>query len=90
MRASPEREYDESSRGDLGAHEGGSWGRLDAKAQAAGRATLQQRADSRAVILPQLSKSYRRPVLSHCGPLQRRSRSAAFLLRAVASGRRHL
>ena len=65
MRASPEREYDKSSRNDLGAHEGGScghqeagreawrpsWRSLDAKARAAGRATLQQRGHSGAVNL---------------------------------------
>jgi hypothetical protein len=60
--------------------------RLTAKARAAGRATLQERARSRAVDLAQLSKSYMRPVVSHYGPLQRAWRSAAFLRRAAASG----
>ena len=36
--------------------------------------------------LPPSSKSYRRPAVSHCGPLQRASRSAAFRQLEEASG----
>ena len=61
--------------------------RLTAKARAAGNATMAQRARDRALDLRPLSKSCRRPAASHCGPLQRAWRSAAFLQRAVASGR---
>ena len=58
--------------------------RLTAKQRAAGRAVQQEQARNR--ILCRSSKSYRRAVLSHCGPLQRGWRSAAFRQRAAANG----
>ena len=97
MRASPEREYDESGRDEsartkavLAAAERRGvqlgrdpWGSIDGQRheQLGG-----ERARSRQCGRPDHSRSFRRPVLSQCGPSQRRSRSAAFLLRAVASG----
>jgi hypothetical protein len=61
--------------------------RLTAKARAAGRATLQKQARNRALgILPLPFRSYRQRAVSHCGPLRRASRSAAFLQRVAVSG----
>ena len=62
-------------RGDRGA-------RLTVKARAAGRAAVQERAR---MISPPPFRSYRRPAVSRCGPLQRAWRRAACLRRGAAS-----
>jgi bifunctional non-homologous end joining protein LigD len=65
-----------------------SRGTADRQARAAGRAALQERARKRALDLARQSRSYGRPVVSHCGKLQPGWRSVAFLPRVAANGRR--
>jgi DNA invertase Pin-like site-specific DNA recombinase len=60
--------------------------RLTAKARAAGRTTLQERARSRAVDLAPTIKELQAAGCESLGPLRRAWRSVAFLRRAGASG----
>jgi DNA invertase Pin-like site-specific DNA recombinase len=59
---------------------------ITAKARAAGRPCVAQKRRLGHQTLPRWCKSYRRPVLRHCGALQRAWTSAAFLRRGVENG----